>query len=59
MKCAGQWNAENIEKLEAKKLPRRPRLHGENKMIMYFKKYDVRVWTGVIWLRIGTSAGTL
>jgi hypothetical protein len=32
-----------------------------NGMIVKFitKKYGVRVWTGFIWLRIGTSSGFL
>jgi hypothetical protein len=46
-----------VGELQGKRLPGRTRLHGEDKMKMYFKKYDVRVWTGFIWLKIGTNGG--
>ena len=28
-------------------------------LVMFFRKWDVVVWTGSIWLRIGTGGGLL
>ena len=36
-----------------------PGLDGRIILIWIFRKWDVRVWTGSVWLRIGTGGGIL
>jgi len=36
-----------------------PGLDGRIMLRWIFRKWDVRVWTGLIWLRIGTGGGHL
>jgi len=37
----------------------RPRDRGEDKIKWIFRKWDVGVWTGSSWLKIGTGGGHL
>ena len=46
-------------KPEGKKPLGRPRVDGRIILRWIFRKWDVRVWTGSIWLRIGTVGGLL
>jgi len=34
-------------------------LNGKIILKLFFRKWDMRVWTGWIWLRIGTGGGQL
>jgi len=36
-----------------------PDVDGKIILIWIFRKWDVEVWTGLIWLRIGTGVGLL
>jgi hypothetical protein len=51
----GSWwgNLRERNKLED------PEVGGSIKLRWIFRKYDVGVWTGSIWLRIGTGGGHL
>jgi len=46
-----------VGKPECKRPLGRPRRRWEDNRI--FRKWDVRTWTGSIWLRIGTGGGHL
>jgi hypothetical protein len=46
-----------IGKHEGKRQLGRPRRGRERNIKIIFKDWDMRVWTGFIWLRIGTSGG--
>jgi len=48
-----------VGKPEGKKPLGRPRVDGRIILRWIFRKWDVRVWTGSIWLRIGTVGGLL
>jgi len=48
-----------VGKLEGKRPLGRPRCRWENSIKMDFQKWDVGVWTGSSWPRIGTGAGHL
>jgi hypothetical protein len=37
----------------------RPKIDGRIILRRIFRKWDVGVWTGLIWLRIGTGGGHL
>jgi hypothetical protein len=47
-----------VEKSEGKRPLGRPRLRWED-YFEIFRKWDVGVWTGFIWLRIRTDGGHL
>jgi len=36
-----------------------PDVDGRRILGMIFRNWDVKIWTGLIWLRIGTSGGHL
>jgi hypothetical protein len=44
-----------MRKPEGKRPLGRPRRRLEDNIKMDFRKWDVGVWTGLIWLRIGTG----
>jgi hypothetical protein len=44
-----------VKKPERKRPLGRPRRRLEDNIKMDFRKWDVGVWTGLIWLRIGTG----
>ena len=44
---------------DGKRLLERPRRSGRMILKCIFKKWDVEVWTGLLWLRIGTGGGRL
>jgi len=46
-------------KPEGKRALGRPRRRLEDNIKMDFRKLDMGVWTGLIWLRIGTGSGLL
>ena len=46
-----------VEKPEGKRPFERPRHRWEDYINMAFRKWDVRAWTGLIWLRIETGGG--
>jgi hypothetical protein len=46
-----------VGKPEGKRLLGRPRRRWEDNIKMDFRKWDVGVWTGSIWLRIVTGGG--
>jgi hypothetical protein len=46
-----------VGKLEEKKQLGRPNVDGNDSIKL--EKWDVRAWTGLIWLGIGTSGGLL
>ena len=46
-----------VGKPEGKRPVGRPRLRWEDNIKMDFRKWDVGVWTGSSWLRIGTGGG--
>jgi hypothetical protein len=46
-----------VGKPEGKRSLGRPRRRLEDKSKMIFSKWDVEVWTGSRWLRIGTGGG--
>jgi hypothetical protein len=48
-----------VGKPERKRPLGRPRRRWEDNIKMDVKREDVVVWTGVIWLRIGTCGGPL
>jgi hypothetical protein len=48
-----------VGKPEGKRPPGRPRCKWENNIKMDLQKWDVRVWTGLSWLRIETGCGHL
>jgi hypothetical protein len=37
----------------------RPRPRWEENIKLIFRKWDVGIWTGLIWLRVGTGGGNL
>jgi len=48
-----------VGKPEVKRPLGRPRLDGKIILRWVFRKWDVKVWTGSIWLRKGTGSGHL
>jgi hypothetical protein len=48
-----------VRKLEGKRPPVRPRRGWEDNIKMVFRKWDVREWTGLGWLRIEIVGGHL
>jgi hypothetical protein len=48
-----------VGKPEEKRSLGRPTRKWENNIKMAFRKWDVGVWTGSSWLRIGTGGGYL
>jgi hypothetical protein len=54
-------NAYNVlvGKPEGKRPIGRPRRRWEDNIRMVLRKYGGKLWTGYIWLRIGTSGGLL
>ena len=48
-----------VGKPEGKRPLGRPRRRWEDNIKMDFRKWDVGVWTGSSWLRIGTGGGHL
>jgi hypothetical protein len=48
-----------VGKPEGKRPLGRPRLRWEDLLRWIFRKWDVGVWTGSGWLRIGTGGGHL
>ena len=48
-----------VGKPERKRPLGRPRRRWEDNIRWIFRKWDVGVWTGSSWLRIGTSGGHL
>jgi len=48
-----------VRKPEGKRPLGRPRRRWEDNIKWIFRKWDVGVWTGSSWLRIGTSGGHL
>jgi len=48
-----------VGKPEGKRPPGRPRSTWEDNIKMDLQKWDVGVWTGSSWLRIGTGGGYL
>jgi hypothetical protein len=48
-----------VGKPEGKRPLERPRLRWEDNIKMDFRKWNVGVWTGSSWLRIGTDGGHL
>jgi hypothetical protein len=48
-----------VGKPKGKRPLRRPRCRWEDNITWILEKYDGVVWTGFIWLRIGTSGGFL
>jgi len=48
-----------VGKPERKRPCGRPRHRWEDNIKMIFRKWDVGVWTGLSWLRIGTGGGHL
>jgi hypothetical protein len=48
-----------VGKREGKRPLGRPRLEGRIILRWIFKKWNVRTWTGSMWLRIGTGGGHL
>jgi hypothetical protein len=48
-----------VWKPEGKRPLGRPRRRREDNIMMDFRKWDVWVWTGSSWLRIGTDGGHL
>ena len=48
-----------VGKPEGKRPFGRPRRRWEDNIMMIFRKWDVGVWTGSSWLRIGTGGGHL
>jgi hypothetical protein len=50
---------QNILNYAKKNLSEVPGAHGRRVLKWIFKEQDMRVWTGFIWLRTGTSGGLL
>jgi len=48
-----------VGKPKGKRSLGRPTRRWENNIKMVFRKWDVGVWTGSSWLRIGTGGGHL
>jgi hypothetical protein len=48
-----------VFKLEGKRLLGRPRSRWEDNIKMNRKEIEMKVWTGFIWLRIGTGEGLM
>ena len=48
-----------VGKPEGKRPLGRPTRRWEDNIKMFFRKWDVGVWTGSSWLRIGTGGGHL
>ena len=46
-------------RIEGRRLLGRPRLGGRIISEWIFKKWDEGEWTGLVWLRLGTSVGLL
>jgi hypothetical protein len=49
----------NTYKIEGKRPPGRIKLRRKNNIKGILKYYDVEMWTGFTWLRIGSSGGLL
>jgi hypothetical protein len=49
----------SLEKPERKRPLKIPRSRWEDSVKMDLRKYEGMVWTGLIWLRIGTGGGLL
>jgi hypothetical protein len=48
-----------VVKPEGKNHLKDPRVDGRIILRWIFRKWDVRAWTGLMWLRIGTGGGHL
>jgi hypothetical protein len=48
-----------VERPEGKRPLGRPRSRWEDSIIIHLREIGGKVWTGFIWLRIGTSNGLL
>jgi hypothetical protein len=48
-----------VRRPEGRRLLGRPRLRWEDNIKMYLQEVGWGVWTGLIWLRIGTGGGSL
>jgi len=48
-----------VGKPEGKRLLGRPRPRWEENIKWIFRKWDVGIWTGSSWLRVGTGGGHL
>jgi hypothetical protein len=48
-----------VGKLDGNSSLEGPRRRCKNTIKIYFKKWDWEVWTGLIWLMIGTGNGLL
>ena len=58
----GEWRGVYrvlVGKPEGKRPLGRPRCRWEGTLKWIFRKWDVRVWAGSSWLRIGTGGGHL
>ena len=44
---------------EGKRPLGKPKRRWEDNIKIIFRKWDVKVWTGLMWLRIGTGGGHL
>jgi hypothetical protein len=51
----GEEESVLVTKPERKRPPGRPRLDGRIILRWIFRKWDVGIWTGSSWLRIGTG----
>ena len=55
----GIWTGSSWENLRERDHLEDPVVDGRIILRWLFRKWDVRVWTGWIWLRIGTGDGHL